>query len=58
MENGDSAEIAVVGNDGIVGFSLFMGGNSTPSRAVVQSGGRGYRLSAKMIKTEFNKAGL
>jgi CRP-like cAMP-binding protein len=57
MENGDSAEIAVVGNDGIVGISLFMGGNSTPSRAVVQSGGWGYRLSAKIIKTEFNKAG-
>ena len=57
MENGDSAEIAVVGNDGIVGISLFMGGNSTPSRAVVQSEGRGYRMSAKMIKTEFAKAG-
>ena len=44
MENGASAEIAVVGNEGIVGISLFMGGESTPSRAVVQSGGAGLRL--------------
>jgi len=43
MENGASAEIAVVGNEGIVGISLFMGGGSTPSRAVVQSAGHGYR---------------
>ena len=46
MENGASAEIAVVGNEGMVGISLFMGGESTPSRAVVQSAGQGYRLKA------------
>jgi CRP-like cAMP-binding protein len=57
MENGASAEIAVVGNEGIVGVSLFMGGESTPSRAVVQSAGAGYRLSAARIMTEFNLAG-
>ena len=57
MENGDSAEIAVVGNEGIVGISLFMGGSSTPSRAVVQSGGKGYRLKANFMKEEFDKAG-
>jgi CRP-like cAMP-binding protein len=57
MENGASAEIAVVGNEGIVGISLFMGGESTPSRAVVQSAGRGLRLKAQVMKDEFNKAG-
>lgn len=57
MKNGDSAEIAVVGNEGIVGIALFMGGNTTPSRAVVQSGGKGYRLKAKFMKDEFDKAG-
>jgi CRP-like cAMP-binding protein len=57
MENGASAEIAVVGNEGIVGISLFMGGESTPSRAVVQSAGRGLRLKAQMMKDEFNKNG-
>jgi CRP-like cAMP-binding protein len=56
MENGASAEIAVVGNEGIVGISLFMGGESTPSRAVVQSAGEGYRLKASVIKDEFNRA--
>src|SRR5450432_1293439 len=56
MENGASAEIAVVGNEGIVGISLFMGGESTPSRAVVQSAGLGYRLRAPAIKEEFNRA--
>ena len=56
MENGSSAEIAVVGNEGIVGISLFMGGESTPSRAVVQSAGHGYRLKAQAIKEEFNRA--
>jgi CRP-like cAMP-binding protein len=58
MENGASAEIAVVGNEGIVGISLFMGGGSTPSRAVVQSAGRGLRLAAQMMKDEFDKNGL
>jgi CRP-like cAMP-binding protein len=57
MENGSSAEIAVVGNEGIVGVSLFMGGGSTPSRGVVQSAGKGYRLSAQLMQHEFNKAG-
>jgi CRP-like cAMP-binding protein len=57
MENGSSAEIAVVGNEGVVGISLFMGGESTPSRAVVQSAGRGLRLKADAIKEEFQQAG-
>jgi CRP-like cAMP-binding protein len=57
MENGASAEIAVVGNEGIVGISLFMGGESTPSRALVQSAGRGFRLEAQLMKDEFNRAG-
>jgi CRP-like cAMP-binding protein len=57
MESGASAEIAVVGNEGIVGISLFMGGESTPSRAVVQSAGEGYRLKARFVKEEFNRAG-
>jgi len=56
LEDGASAEIAVVGNEGIVGVSLFMGGESTPSRAVVQSAGQGYRLKAEAIKEEFNRA--
>src|SRR5260221_9283787 len=53
MQNGASAEIAVTGNDGLVGIALFMGGESTPSRAVVQSAGYGYRLNAGALKTEF-----
>jgi len=57
MENSASAEIAVVGNEGIVGISLFMGGDSTPSRAVVQSAGSGFRLKAQVMKEEFDKAG-
>jgi CRP-like cAMP-binding protein len=57
MENGASAELAVVGNEGIVGISLFMGGESTSSRAVVQSAGKGFRLKAQMLKEEFNRAG-
>ena len=56
MENGASAEIAVVGNEGLVGISLFMGGESTPSRAVVQSAGQGFRLTSKLIKEEFKRA--
>jgi CRP-like cAMP-binding protein len=56
MESGASAEIAVVGNEGVVGISLFMGGESTPSRAVVQSEGHGYRLPSKAIKEEFKRA--
>jgi len=56
MEDGASAEIAVVGNEGIVGISLFMGGESTPSRSVVQSAGAGFRMSAKLLKEEFNRS--
>ena len=55
MENGASAEIAVVGNEGLIGVSLFMGGESTPSRAVVQSAGQGYRLASDTIKAEFKR---
>ena len=57
MENGASAEIAVVGNEGIVGISLFMGGGSTTSRAVVQSAGRGYRLKVGAMQAEFERGG-
>ena len=57
MENGASAEIAVVGNEGLVGVSLFMGGGSTPSRAVVQSAGAGFRLKAEDMKAEFDCGG-
>jgi len=57
MEDGASAEIAVVGNEGIVGVSLFMGGESTTSRAVVQSAGHAYRLNAQLLKDAFFRAG-
>ncbi len=57
MENGAAAEIAVVSNEGLVGISLFMGGESTPSRAVVQSAGAGFRMEAATIKHEFNHFG-
>lgn len=57
MDDGASAEIAVVGHEGVVGISLFMGGESTPSRAVVQSAGHGFRLKAGLMMTEFNRAG-
>jgi CRP-like cAMP-binding protein len=57
MTDGASAEIAVVGNEGILGISLFMGGETTPSRAVVQSAGYGYRLKAKLLKQEFGRGG-
>ena len=57
LESGASAEIAVVGNEGLVGISLFMGGDSTPSRAVVQSAGEGFRLKAQVMKEEFDHAG-
>ncbi|MDI5891537.1 Crp/Fnr family transcriptional regulator [Halomonas rhizosphaerae] len=56
MEDGDSTEIAVVGAEGIVGISLFMGGETTPSRAVVQSAGSAYRLKGQLIKDEFDRA--
>jgi hypothetical protein len=57
MESGASAEAAGVGHEGIVGISLFMGGESTSSRAVVQSAGKGFRLKAQLLKAEFNRAG-
>ena len=58
MESGASAESAGVGNEGVVGISLFMGGNTTPSSAVVQTAGHAYRLEGRLLKQEFNRAGL
>jgi CRP-like cAMP-binding protein len=58
MENGSSAEIAGVGNEGVLGIALFMGGNTTTSRAAVYTGGHGYRLNARLMMEEFNRAGL
>ncbi|HSH89944.1 MAG TPA: Crp/Fnr family transcriptional regulator [Ramlibacter sp.] len=57
LEDGSSAEIGVAGNEGIVGISLFMGGDTTPSRAVVRSAGHGYRLKAALLQQEFNRGG-
>ena len=57
MEDGASAEIAVVGNEGVVGVSLFMGGETTPSRAVVQSAGHAYQLKGQILKEIFHRAG-
>ncbi len=57
LENGGSSEIAGVGNEGVLGVSLFMGGDSTPSRAIVQTGGFGYRLPAHLLMEEFDRAG-
>jgi CRP-like cAMP-binding protein len=57
MENGDSAEISVVGNEGLVGVALFMGGESTPSRAIVQSKGSAFRLTSRRLKDEFRRHG-
>ncbi len=57
MEDGASAEIAITGNDGLVGIALFMGGDTTPSRAIVQSAGYGYRLKASVLKKEFEHGG-
>ncbi len=56
LENGASAEIAVVGHEGVVGISIFMGGGSTPSRAVVQSAGQAFRIPARFVKDEFTRA--
>ncbi len=58
IESGLSAEIAGVGNEGVLGIALFMGGDTTPSSAVVQTAGHGYRLSGKVLKEEFNRGGL
>jgi CRP-like cAMP-binding protein len=57
MEDGASAEIAIVGKEGLIGFALFMGGETTPSRAIVQSAGQAYRLDARILKDEFHRAG-
>jgi len=57
MANGASAEIAIVGNEGLLGISLFMGGETTPSRAVVQSAGHAFRLKAELLKDEFGRFG-
>ena len=57
MEDGASAEIAIVGNEGILGIALFMGGETTPSRAVVQSAGHAYRMKAQLLKEEFGQFG-
>lgn len=57
MESGVSAEMAGVGNEGVLGISLFMGGETTPSSAVVQTAGHGYRLPGRVLKTEFNRGG-
>jgi CRP-like cAMP-binding protein len=58
LESGSSAGIAGVGNEGILGISLFMGGDTTPSSAVVQIAGHGYRLPGRLLKEEFNRGGL
>jgi len=58
MEDGASAEIAVVGNEGIIGIALFMGGETTPSRALVQSAGHALRLKGQLLKDEFNRSGV
>jgi CRP-like cAMP-binding protein len=57
LEDGESAEIAVVGNDGLIGVALFMGGETTPSRAIVQSAGYAYRLIGQRLKDEFHRQG-
>jgi CRP-like cAMP-binding protein len=57
MENGSSAEIGVVGNDGLVGLAIFMGGDTTPNRAVVQSAGKAFKMQAKIMKDEFTRGG-
>ena len=57
MEDGDSAEISIVGNEGLIGISLFMGGETTPSRAVVQSAGYAFQLADQLLKTEFHRNG-
>src|SRR5215208_5518046 len=57
LADGSSAEIAVTGCEGLVGIALFMGGETTPSRAVVQSAGQGYRIKAALLKSEFERGG-
>jgi len=55
LEDGASTEISIVGNDGLIGVALFMGGGTTPSRAVVQSGGNAYRLPGQKLREEFHR---
>lgn len=57
LEDGSTAEIAVIGNEGVLGFSLYMGGETTTGRAVVQSSGFGYRIKAEHLKAEFSRGG-
>ena len=57
MEDGSSAEISVIGNEGVLGVALFMGGETTPSRSIVQSAGSAYRLTGQRLKEEFNRHG-
>jgi CRP-like cAMP-binding protein len=57
LESGASAEISVVGNEGLIGIALFMGGNTTPSRAIVQSAGHAYRLAGHRLTEEFHRSG-
>jgi CRP-like cAMP-binding protein len=57
LTDGSSAEISVVGNDGVIGIALFMGGETTPSRALVQSGGHAYELHGQLLKNEFHRDG-
>src|SRR6202789_3174162 len=57
LANGASAEISVVGNEGLIGIALFMGGETTPSRAIVQSAGFAYRLAGQLLKDEFHRNG-
>ena len=57
MKNGESAEIAIVGNEGMIGIALFMGGESTMSRAIVQNAGHAYRMKAEVLKDEFHRGG-
>jgi CRP-like cAMP-binding protein len=57
MENGSTAEIGMAGNDGLVGIALFMGGSTTPNRAVVQSAGNAFRLRSKALRSEFHQSG-
>lgn len=58
MQNGSTAEIGMAGNDGLVGVALYMGGSTTPSRAVVQSAGNAYRMSSKALSDEFSRGGV
>jgi CRP-like cAMP-binding protein len=58
MENGSTAEIGMAGNDGLVGIALYMGGSTTPSRAVVQSAGNAFRMPSKALKNEFSRGGV